>query len=143
MQFGAFKGEKQRWGGSVSDDSEVEDDRANWTPEMIEEDRLETLHSPLFDLFLRFERAFCRMVIDRHDISDDDAERVACRMESTQTEGGKAYAYLMRQVKFARMFRVLSHQIEAVQAYEGNDEPRMMRIEEIVSEYAKIPKGDA
>lgn len=106
-----------------------------------EEERLDNLTNPLFQLMLRFESAFARLAIDRYDISNEDAEKVAVQMESTDTDGGRAFAYLMRRIPNERVLRKISYMVSAVWASEGSK--RGMSLTEIGETYAKLPKGDA
>lgn len=67
---------------------------------------------PLFDLFLRFEKAFARLAIERLDITDEDAEAFAVIM--AETDAGAAFAYLMRHIKTERVMRRVCHMAAAV-----------------------------
>lgn len=115
-------------------------DRSDWTPEMIEEERLNDLIGPLFDLWLRFESAFGRLAIDRFDISDEDAEAFAKHMEESGTDGSRAFAYMLRQIKMARILRSISHRVTAIWAVQGE---RPLSMEDIATEYAKLGEGKA
>lgn len=113
-------------------------DTSGWTPEQIEEYRVEQLTSPLFDLFLRFERAFTRLAIDKLDITDADAESAAAVMG--ETEGGRAFAHFLRRIKGDRCMRVLGARAVAVFAAGA---PECMTFEEINERYAKLHPGSA
>ena len=110
------------------------------TPEEREEARIDNVTSPLFDMWLRFEGAFGDRSIDRLDVSDEDAEAMAAKMEDTGPSGA-AFAYLLRSIANRRRLREISHKVSAVWAASGTSEP--MSIPEIRERYAKLPKGDA
>jgi hypothetical protein len=116
-------------------------DRSTWPAEWIEEERLEKVTEPLFDMWLRFERAFARLAIDRLDVSDDDAEKMAVRMEASDTESGRAYAYLLRGIARARTMRVVLHRVDAIWAAAGTREPLSMQ--DIAERYGKLQAGKA
>lgn len=81
-----------------------------------EQDRLDALCEPLFELFLRFQNAFARAAIDKMKVSDEDAEQIAQMMEGrdeSRPEGspiGRAFAYLMRHIARERLLRTVSHE---------------------------------
>lgn len=104
-----------------------------------EYERLESLHSPMFDLWLRFRSAFARLAIEKYNLSDGDAEACAALME--ETEAGRAYGYLLRNVQDDRMARMMFAKVEAVWAYEGK--ARGMNLSDVVTEFAKLPKGES
>lgn len=104
-------------------------------------DELEDKHEPLFRMFLRFTDVFANRAIDKLDITDEEAERVAMVMEKTETPMGGAYAYLMRSIAQIRRMRQINHMVSAIWAHEGATTPVPMS--EIAERYAKIPKGDA
>ena len=110
------------------------------SPEDREELRIENATNPLFDMWLRFENVFADRGIDRLDISDQDAEAAAQRMEG-HGPAGDAFAYLLRQIPHRRHLRGIVHKAEAVWAASGTREP--MGIPEIHERYAKLPKGEA
>lgn len=88
---------------------------ATWTNgEAPEENKLEELCGPLFDLFLRFERAFTRLALDRYDVTDADAEAFAVIMSASGADTGAAFAYLMRQIKTERVLRRVAFEAQAV-----------------------------
>ena len=120
--------------------SELDEQSKDMTPEQREELRLENATSPLFDMWLRFENVFADRGIDRLDISDEDAEAAAKRMEG-HGPAGEAFAHLLRQIPHRRRLRSIVHKAEAVWAASGTREP--MGIPEIHERYAKLPKGDA
>lgn len=120
---------------------EVADQTKGMSPEEREEFRIENATSPLFDMWLRFEGAFGDRAIDRLDVSDEDAEITAKRMEAGGTESGRAFAYLLRSIANRRRLRVLWHKVTAVWEASGSREP--MSIPEIHERYAKLPKGNA
>jgi hypothetical protein len=112
-------------------------DMSGWTHEQREEWRLNELIGPLFDLFLRFEKAFSRLAIDRYDISDEDAEAAAqllLKSDDDKCSMGPAFVYFLRHVKMQRIFRQLAHRFEAVKG-EGEG---LMRIDEIHERYRKL-----
>lgn len=108
------------------------------TPEQREEARIEDATSPLFDMWLRFEGAFADRAIDRLDVSDEDAEAAAKKMEGVG-EAGAAFGYLLRQIPHRRRLRDLSHKASAIWAASGTSEA--LSIPEIHDRYAKLPKG--
>ncbi len=110
------------------------------SPEESEEARIEDVTSPLFDMWLRFEDVFADRAIDRLDISDEDAEAAAKRMESVG-DAGAAFAYLLRRIADRRRQRKLFYKVSAVWAASGKSES--MSLEEIHDRYAKLPKGNA
>lgn len=78
----------------------------------------------------------------RHlDISDEDAEVAANRMEAGGTESGRACAYLLRSIANRRRIRVISHKVTAV--WEASGTRESMSIPKIHERYAKLPKEDA
>lgn len=111
------------------------------TPDECEEARIEEVMSPLFDMWLRFEDAFADRAIDRLDVSNEDAETAAKKMESGGTASGAAFAHLLRNISSRRMLRELSHKANAVWASSGTSEP--LSIPEIHDRYAKLSKGSA
>jgi hypothetical protein len=115
-------------------------DRSDWPPEMIEEDRVERLTSPLFDMWLEFERAFAAKAIDDLDVSDEDAEKAAAQMTGASTSGA-AFAHLLRHVQHERILRDLHRKVVAV--FATLEHPHGMSITEIHAEYAKLQKGEA
>lgn len=108
----------------------------------LEEIRLNERCGPLFDLFLRFEKALARLAIDRLDITDDDAEAFAVVMAGTGTDSGAAFAYLMRHIKTERMLRRLC--CVAMATFESRAasgmEPVMMSMAEI-AEFGRLRGG--
>ena len=110
------------------------------SPEHREEARIEDLTSPLFDMWIRFEGVFADRAIDRLDVSNEDAEAAAKRIEGIGASGA-AFAYLLRQISNRRALRRLSHEVSAVWAASGERE--MMSIPEIHARYEKLPKGAA
>jgi hypothetical protein len=120
---------------------EVAEHTKGMSPEECEEFRIENSTNPLFDMWLRFEGVFGDRAIDQLDISDEDAEVAARRMEVGGTESGRAFAYLLRSIANRRRLRVLSHKVSAVWAASGKSEA--MSIPEIHERYEKLPKGDA
>lgn len=122
-------------------DEEVAEQTKDMSPEDREEFRVENAISPLFDMWLRFEGAFGDRAIDRLDISDEDAEAAAQRMEASATESGRAFAYLLRSIANRRRTRVIHHMVSAVWAANGT--PESMSMDEVCDRYAKLPKGDA
>ena len=109
------------------------------SPEEREEMRIGQVMGPLFDMWLRFEDVFADRAIDRLDVSDEDAEAAAKRMEGGPS--GDAFAYLLRHIATRRILRKLAHKASAVWA--AGDAGEMMSIPEIHERYAKLPKGDA
>ncbi len=105
------------------------------TPEEREEYRLNELIGPLFDLMLRFEKAFARLAIDKCDLSDADAEAAAKMFGDGKSDGhmGPAFAYFLRQVKITRILRTLAHQFEVVR---GDD--AMLSLPEIADRYRQL-----
>lgn len=79
-------------------DAEVAEQTKDMSPEDREEFRIENAVNPLFDMWLRFEAAFGDRAIDRLDVTDEDAEAAARRMEATKTDSGAAFAYLLRSI---------------------------------------------
>ena len=122
-------------------DEEVAEETKDMAPEDREEFRIENATSPLFDMWLRFEGAFWDRAIDRLDVSDEDAEVAAKRMEVGGTESGRAFAYLLRSIANRRRLREISHKVSAVWAASGTSES--MSIPEIHERYEKLPKGVA
>jgi hypothetical protein len=120
---------------------ELAEETKDMSPEAREEFRIENATSPLFDMGLRFEGAFGDRAIDRLDISDEDAEAAAMRMEAGRTEAGRAFAHLLRSITNRRRLRVISHKVTAGGEASGTRES--MSIPEIHERYAKLPKGDA
>jgi hypothetical protein len=118
---------------------ELAEQTKDMSPEDREHMRIENATSPLFDMWLRFEAAFCDRAIDRLDITDEDAEAMAKIMEGSPS--GDAFAYLLRQLPHRRRLRELSHKASAVWAAGGA--PEMMSIPEVHDRYAKLPKGEA
>lgn len=108
------------------------------------EERIDRLCAPLFDLWVRFERAFARVAIDRLDLGEEDAEACARIMEACQSESGRAFAYLLRNIRHERAVRRMLHMAQAV--FEGEraagGAPSMIGIDEIVRRYQRR-KGDA
>jgi len=111
------------------------------SPEDREAWRIEEVTGPLFDMWLRFEDVFADRAIDRLDVSDEDAEIAAQKMDRGGTVGHVAFAYLLRKIAHRRRLRVLSHKVSAVWAAAGTSEP--MSIPEVHDRYAKLPKGEA
>lgn len=107
--------------------------------------RLEELCGPLFDLWLRFEKAFARVAIDKLEVSDEDADAFASIMERTNADSGKAFAYLMRHIKDERMMRRVFHMAEAVFESQRNAgmEPSMVSMDELGDVYRKLHGGTA
>jgi hypothetical protein len=105
-----------------------------------EDVRIEDVTSPLFDMWLRFEAAFANCAIDRLDITDEDAEAMAKKMEHVETSGA-AFAHLLRQIPHRRRLRELGHKASAIWAASGKGEA--LSIPEIHERYAKLPKGNA
>lgn len=122
-------------------DEEVAEQTKDMSAEAREEFRIENATSPLFDMWLRFEGVFGDRAIDRLDISDEDAEAAAQRMEIGGTESGRAFAYLLRSIANRRRLRVICHKVTAV--WEASGTRESMSIPEIHERYAKLPKGDA
>ena len=110
------------------------------SPEEREEFRLENATNPLFDMWLRFEGVFGDRAIDRLDITDEDAEAAAKKMEG-HGPAGDAFAYLLRSIPKRRRLRVISHKVSAVWAAAGTSDP--LSFPEINDRYAKLPKGEA
>lgn len=110
------------------------------TPEQREEARIDDLTGPLFDMWFRFEAVFGDRAIDRLDVSDEDAEAAAKKMEG-HGPSGDVFAYLLRSIAHRRRLREISHKVSAVWAANGTSEP--MSIPEIHERYAKLPKGTA
>lgn len=131
---------KTAYAERLSDD-EVAEQTKDMSPEEREEFRVENAINPLFDMWLRFEGAFGDRAIDRLDISDEDAEIAAKRMEAGGTESGRAFAYLLRSIANRRRTRVIHHMVTAV--WEASGTPESMSIEEVYDRYSKLPKGDA
>lgn len=121
-------------------DEELAEFTKDMSPEDREEMRLENATSPLFDMWLRFESAFADRAIDRLDISDEDAEAVAKKMEKIGS-GGAAYAHLLRHIAHGRRLRELSHKVSAIWEASGDRGP--LSIPEVHERYAKLPKGNA
>lgn len=105
-----------------------------------EEDRIENLISPLYDLWLRFESAFTRLAVDRFDISSADAEQAAKMMHADPS-----FASLLRRIASERNIRLLYHQAEAIWAAEGTreGEGRPLSVVDILTEYPKLREGQA
>ena len=122
-------------------DEEIAELTQGMSPEDREETRIELIISPLFDLWLRFERSFARRAIDQLDISDEDAETAAKKMEAGNTTSGAAFAHLLRQIANERLVRQLFYKVEAVWAAAGTEEP--LSVEAIHERYEKLPKGEA
>jgi hypothetical protein len=122
-------------------DEEVAKQTKDMSPEEREEFRIENATSPLFDMWLRFVGVFGDRAIDRLDISDEDAEVAAKRMEVGGTESSRAFAYLLRSIANRRRLRELSHKVTAV--WEASGTRTSMSIPEIHERYAKLPKGNA
>lgn len=110
------------------------------SPEAREEWRVENATSPLFDMWLRFEDVFADRAIDRLDITDEDAEAMATKMESVGAAGA-AFAYLLRQIPNRRILREICHKATAV--WEASGTSGMMTIPEIHERFEKLPKGEA
>lgn len=112
------------------------------TPEEQEELRLEELSSPLFDLLIRFEHAFARLAIDKYDLSDEDAEKMAAKIAGVGGPGGMgdAFAYFLRRIPGERNMRRLGHMFAAVSATQTVE---MISIPDLVNEYNKLQKGEA
>jgi hypothetical protein len=72
---------------TTNDDETI--DRSSWTPEEIEEERLETLISPLFDMFLKFQDDFAAKALDEIGLSDADAETKAQIMEKSDLKNSR------------------------------------------------------
>ena len=130
---------KTAYAERLSDD-EVTARTKDMSPEEREEFRIENATSPLFDMWLRFEGVFGDRAIDRLDISDEDAEIAAKRMEAGGTESGRAFAYLLRSIANRRRLRVIGHKVTAI--WEASGTRESMSIPEIHERYAKLPKGD-
>ncbi len=120
---------------------ELADKTKDMSSKEREEFRIENATSPLFDMWLRFEGAFGDRAIDRLDISDEDAEAAAKRMEVGGTESGRAFAYLLRSIANRRRTRMIHHMVTAV--WEAGGTRESMSIQEIADRYAKLPKGEA
>jgi hypothetical protein len=105
-----------------------------------EHERLDGLMSPLFDIWLKFRDDFARVAIEKLDLTDEDAEACARLMEATGTDGGGAFAYLMRHIIDERIAREVGHMAASVMEYEG---VRAVRYEGIRARYDRIPKGEA
>jgi hypothetical protein len=118
---------------------ELAEETKDMSPEDREYRRVENATSPLFDMWLRFLDVFGDRAIDRLDVSDDDAEVMAKRMEGTPM--GDAYAYLLRQISHRRCLRELFHKVCTLEA--AGPLPEMMTIPEVHERYAKLPKGKA
>lgn len=112
---------------------------SNWTAEQREEYRVEQLTSPLFDLWLRFEKAFARIAMDRLGVSDADAEAAAKQMGECGADSGSAYAYLLRHIKTERIMRGFYAKWSAVQ--EAGMGKECMSIDEVHSQFAKLSAG--
>lgn len=110
------------------------------SPEDREEFRIENAISPLFDMWLRFEGVFGDRAIDRLDITDEDAEAAAKKMEG-HGPSGDAFAYLLRSIPSRRRLREICHKATAV--WESSGTREAMSIPEIHERYAKLPKGEA
>lgn len=110
------------------------------SPEDREEFRIEDATSPLFDMFLRFRDIFADRAIDRLDITDEDAEAMAKKMEDG--DAGSAYAHLLRQIVVRRRLRVIGHKVSAIWASEGTSEGGIS-LSEVDARYEKLQKGDA
>ncbi len=104
-----------------------------------EEERLDNLCSPLFDMFLAFEKQFAARAIDELDISDHDAEAIARMLKGT--ESGRAFGYLMRHIAAERVWRTVSHMVDVVWTAEGHQEPLTMQ--DVKERYLRIKKGEA
>jgi hypothetical protein len=125
----------ERWS-----DEEVAAHTKDMSPEEREEFRIENATNPLFDMWLRFQGVFGDRAIDRLDISDEDAEAAACRMEG-HGPSGDAFAYLLRSIPNRRLLREISHKMTAV--WEACGVRESMTYPEIHERYAKLPKGKA
>jgi len=121
-------------------DEEFDEWAKNLSPEEREEARVENATSPLFDMWLRFESAFGDRAIDRLDVSDEDAEAAAKKMEGI-SPSGDAFAHLLRSIANRRRLREISHKVSAIWAASGKPEP--MSFPEIHERYAKLPKVEA
>lgn len=111
------------------------------TPEDLAEQRID----PLFDLFLRFEKAFCRLAIDRYNITDEEAELAAKKMQAGDDTPpmSDAFAALLRQIQHARIIRRLHHMLDVIMLADGGLPDGGMSIPEIHERYASLTKGDA
>lgn len=125
-------------------DEELAEHTKDMSPEDREEARVENATSPLFDMWLRFEEAFCNRAIDRLDVSDADAEAAAKKMEHHGPMGA-AFAYLLRSIPNRRRLREIGHKVTAIweadEALGGRREG--MSIPEIHERYEKLTKGNA
>jgi hypothetical protein len=110
------------------------------SPEDREELRIEDAINPLFDMWLRFKDVFGDRAIDRLDVSDEDAETAAKKMEG-HGPAGEAFAYLLRCIADRRRSREILHKVTAVWAVSGTSEA--MSMSEIFERYEKLPKGEA
>lgn len=119
---------------------ELAEHTSDMAPEEREEFRLENATDPLFDMWLRFVNAFGDRAIDRLDVSDEDAETVAKKMESLGPAGA-SFAYLLRSIAHRRLLRVISHKVSTLWARAGKSEG--LSYPEIHERYAKLPKGTA
>jgi hypothetical protein len=107
-------------------------------------DRIDDLASPLFDMLLEFEQAFCNRAIDELDITDADAETLAAYFASKFPDGtGSVFANLLRAIPMERIRRALFHRAQAVLESRGPSGPTMLRLDEINALYAKLQKGNA
>jgi len=101
---------------------------------------LEETISPLFDMWLSFEASFGDRAIDQLDISDQDAESMAKKMEGLGSAGA-AFAYLLRSISQRRKFREICHVARVVWA--TTKEPAFLSLHEMYEHYMKLPKGKA
>lgn len=109
-----------------------------------DEDRIDELASPLLDMLLEFERHFDAKAMEL-GLSNEDAETLAAVLEGVDAKHGErglgsVYAYFLRHVRMARIFRDFSYKATAVMASGGNE---CMTIQEVHEEYDKLGKGDA
>jgi hypothetical protein len=118
-------------------------DTSSWTPEQREQYRVEQLTDPLFDLWLRFEKAFTRLAMDRLNISDEDAEAAAKQMDGCDSDSARAYAYLLRQVRLDRWMRGFAHRAAVVWATNRDLAEVALSFDDVEREYAKLDKGQA
>ena len=90
-------------------------DRSDWTPEMLEEQRLEELFSPLFDMWLAFEQKFGEVALDEQGVSAEDAETYASRFGAPNPlPAHQAFAYLVRHINIVRSLRHVRVALAAV-----------------------------
>lgn len=112
----------------------MSEDSDDMTPEEREYLRLNELIGPLFDMTLRFEKAFARKAIDVIGLSDEDAEAAADMFKDEAPSGlGSLFAYLLRHVRFERLLRGMAAQFEAVRG-----EEEMLTLAEIAERYRAL-----